>query len=253
LKKLILLLLILLIIISCKQEEIYESISDTQVNVSTSTTTTTVMTSTSLNPIVETKLPWQPPVDTLDLAAKKKCSYYKYNLITEYDEYFRKYSKQYMYLGFDYLYLKAQAVAESNLNPNAISPVGAIGILQVMPGTYKDIVKRNPSIKGSSKEAKWNIAAGVYYMSGLWNSWKPKYSWLDHHSFCTSSYNAGQGNIIKAQSKAKSMNLNTEVWSSIKLSLPSITGHFSKETIDYVDRIQKIRSCLVSDNIKGII
>jgi len=222
-------------------------------NISTSTTTTTVVTSTSLNSVVEAKLPWQPPVDTLDLAAKKKCSYYKYNLITEYDEYFRKYSKQYMYLGFDYLYLKAQAVAESNLNPNAISPVGAIGILQVMPGTYNDIVKRNPSIKGSSKEAKWNIAAGVYYMSSLWNSWKPKYSWLDHHSFCTSSYNAGQGNIIKAQAKAKSMNLNTEVWISIKLSLPSITGHFSKETIGYVDRIQKIRSCLVSDHIKGII
>jgi hypothetical protein len=69
--KLPLIFFLVLILTSCKQEEIYESISEAQVSVSTSTTTTTIRTSVDANPIVEAKLPWQPPVDTLDLAAKK--------------------------------------------------------------------------------------------------------------------------------------------------------------------------------------
>ena len=188
---------------------------------------------------------WAPPEDTLDLAAKQKCKFYKYNNINQYDTYFKKYSKQYLHINFDYLYIKSQAIAESNLNPNALSPVGAQGILQIMPNTYKDIVRKNPEIKGTAREVKWNIQAGVYYMSEIWNKWKKKQTWLDHWNFSTSSYNAGMGNIIKAQKLSKEQNLNTEIWDSIEKTLPSITKHHSNETIGYVHRIILIRSCLI--------
>ena len=48
---------------------------------------------------------------------------------SRYDNYFRKYSKRYFGLGFDWRYFKAQGMAESELNPNAKSYVGARGIM----------------------------------------------------------------------------------------------------------------------------
>lgn len=40
--------------------------------------------------------------------------------------------------GLEWLLLKAQAIAESNLDPKAVSPVGAQGIAQFMPATWQE-------------------------------------------------------------------------------------------------------------------
>ena len=56
-----------------------------------------------------------------------------------YDQTFRKYSKRYFGVGYDWRVFKAQAMAESEMNPDAKSWVGARGLMQLMPSTYKDI------------------------------------------------------------------------------------------------------------------
>jgi len=63
-----------------------------------------------------------------------------------YDEIFRKYSKQYFGVGFDWKVFKAQAMTESNLNPEAKSWVGAKGLMQLMPATYQEIQSKNPEM-----------------------------------------------------------------------------------------------------------
>ena len=75
-----------------------------------------------------------------------------------YDEIFRKYSKQYFGVGFDWKVFKAQAMTESNLNPEAKSWVGAKGVMQLMPATYQEIQSKNPEI-GEISDPRWNIAA----------------------------------------------------------------------------------------------
>src|SRR5262249_2450432 len=63
-------------------------------------------------------------------------------------ELFRTYGSQYQ---FDYLMMAAQGYQESRLNQNAKSAVGAVGIMQLMPGTGKeqkvgDIHKVEPNV-----------------------------------------------------------------------------------------------------------
>ena len=98
----------------------------------------------------------------------------KYNRIKTYDGHFKKYSKRFFGPGFDWRFFKSQAIAESGLKPEARSQAGAVGLMQIMPATYKEILKKKPYIKGSRNHPRWNIAAGIYYDRRLWNMWTAK-------------------------------------------------------------------------------
>jgi membrane-bound lytic murein transglycosylase F len=168
----------------------------------------------------------------------------RYNRVTQYDVYFKKYTRHLFGPGFDWRYFKSQAIAESNLNSGAKSHVGAKGIMQIMPKTFKEIKYKNPSIKGSSLQPKWNIAAGIYYDRAIWKLWKAKRPFTDKLAFMFGAYNAGKGNILKAQRLAKKRGMNPNAWSSIENTLFKITGKHSKETIGYVNKINKVKGIL---------
>ena len=170
--------------------------------------------------------------------------YERYNRVTKYDSYFKKYSKHCFGPGFDWRYFKSQAIAESNLNPDAKSHVGAKGIMQIMPKTFEEIKYKNPSIKGGTLQPKWNIAAGIYYNRAIWKLWKAKRSFTDRLAFMFASYNAGKGNILKTQKIAKNKGMDPNIWSSIEKNLIHVTGKHSKETIGYVDKINKVKGIL---------
>src|SRR5215204_3640114 len=76
--------------------------------------------------------------------------------VDRYDATFRKYSKRYFGVGYDWRIFKAQAMAESEMNPNARSWVGARGLMQLMPSTYKEIQSRSATF-GSIDDPEWNI------------------------------------------------------------------------------------------------
>jgi membrane-bound lytic murein transglycosylase F len=172
------------------------------------------------------------------------CAFDRYKRVVKYDKYFSKYSKRYFGPAFDWHYFKAQAVAESHLDPKAKSPVGAAGIMQIMPRTFKEILSKNPKIRGSRMQPRWNIAAGIYYDRQIWNLWKARRPFRDRLFFMFGSYNAGKGNILKAQKIAETRGLNPNLWSSIEPTLPAVTGKRSRETIGYVKKIDKIKGVL---------
>ena len=117
-------------------------------------------------------------------------AYERYNKVKRYDKYFEKYSKRFFGPVFYLLYFKAQEVAESSLQPDAKSGVGAEGVMQIMPKTFEEIIHKNPTIKGTSRQVKWNIAAGIYYDRSLWKLWKAKRPLIDRIYFMFGSYNA---------------------------------------------------------------
>ena len=134
--------------------------------------------------------------------------------------------------GIDWRWLKAQCYQESRFKPNAISPVGASGVCQFMPSTWQDVpnfIKRGEGVF----DAKTNIEAAAWYNSKLYRFWHTKRSIKERIKLMLASYNAGAGNIAKAQ-KVCDMAVN---YQPIIKCLPKITGHHSKETIHYVKAI----------------
>lgn len=165
----------------------------------------------------------------------------KYKHHEDYDNYFRKYSKRFFGPAFDWHYFKAQAVAESNLIPEAKSWVGAQGIMQIMPRTFEEIRTKNSYVQGAATEPRWNIAAGIWYNKQQFDFWQKGRALDERLKFMYGSYNAGRGNLLKAQREAIDAGLNPRTWASMYHALPLVTGDHSTETLTYVEKIFTIK------------
>lgn len=152
----------------------------------------------------------------------------------KYDPLFRKYTKHYFGPHADWHWFKAQGIAESGLRPNAKSPVGAIGLMQIMPATYKEIRGSNPFL-ADIREPRWNIAAGIYYDRMLYRKWKRKRDIQNQErlSFAFGSYNAGYGSILRAHKKAHKRDGKVKRWDQVEKFAP-------RETQAYVKRIKAL-------------
>ncbi len=146
-----------------------------------------------------------------------------------YDEHFRKYAKRYFGPGHDWRWFKSQAIAESTLNPRARSPAGALGLMQILPSTFGDIRRSNPSIK-SLRDPRWNIAAGIYYDRQLYKRWGERFGQFDDKlDYTFASYNAGFGGMSRAYRKAGNP--------SAPLPWSEVAPHAPAETRSYVAKI----------------
>jgi membrane-bound lytic murein transglycosylase MltF len=118
---------------------------------------------------------------------------------------FKKYAAKYQ---FDPLMLAAQGYQESQLNQEARSPVGAIGLMQVMPATGKELNVGDITIADS------NVHAGTKYMDQL-ISRELAGAHLDEVNrtlFAFAAYNCGPGNMARLRKTAESRGLNPNVW-----------------------------------------
>jgi membrane-bound lytic murein transglycosylase MltF len=168
-----------------------------------------------------------------------------------YDDTFRKYSKRFFGVGFDWQYFKAQGLAESGLDPNARSPVGARGVMQLMPGTYA-MIKSHRKDLGAIEDPEFNIAAGIMHERGLWYRWKDASSQEERLRFMFGSYNAGEGPIIRARRLARSQQMNDSIWKSIEDIAPTVPKWRYRETLPYVRKIEDNHTKLTKAHRKGI-
>jgi len=145
-------------------------------------------------------------------------------------ELFRKYSDKY---NVDYLLMAAQAYQESRLNQNARSPVGAIGIMQIMPET-------GASLKvGDITLLEPNIHAGVKYMRTVRDTYfeNEPMDDLNKALFTFASYNAGPGRVSQLRREAEKRRLNPNVWFGNVEQIAS--ERIGRETVTYVSNIFK--------------
>ncbi len=107
-----------------------------------------------------------------------------------FDEYVEEYSAEYQ---IEENMIYAIIKAESGFCQTAVSPSGAIGLMQVMPETYLSDIRENIGLDGDAEvlfEAKENIQAGTYYYA----KW---YHYFGSSVEALAAYNAGIGNVEK--------------------------------------------------------
>lgn len=154
-----------------------------------------------------------------------------------FDKYFQNAALMFKSRSIEYswLRLKAQGIAESNLEPTAISHCGAIGIMQIMPATGKELGYTEKELLNPEK----NIQAGATYMIKMLKMWELIPCFSERWCFALASYNAGAGNIRSARRKAIINRWESMDWCTVSQQLKELTGKHSKETINYVARIKR--------------
>jgi membrane-bound lytic murein transglycosylase MltF len=153
-------------------------------------------------------------------------------------EIFRKYGSDY---GMDWLLMAAQGYQESRLDQSARSPSGAIGVMQVLPATGRDLKV------GDITRADPNIHAGVKYVRFMIDRYfkDEPMSELDKGLFAFASYNAGPARVRQLRQEAARQGLDPNVWfDNVERVAAEKIG---RETVTYVSNIYKYfvatRSC----------
>jgi membrane-bound lytic murein transglycosylase MltF len=143
---------------------------------------------------------------------------------------FKKYGAQY---NIDYLLMAAQGYQESTLDQDVKSPVGAIGVMQVMPPTGKELNV------GDITEVEANIHAGVKYMRFMMDQYykDDPMDPLNKGLMTFASYNAGPGRIRQLRAETKKRGLDPNVWFGNVERIAS--ERIGRETVTYVSNIYK--------------
>ena len=143
---------------------------------------------------------------------------------------FQKYAAQYH---FDYLLLTAQGYQESRLDQKVKSPVGAIGVMQLMPDTGKAMEV------GDIRQTEANVHAGSKYMAHLIEVYFPDAE-LDEENrtlFAFAAYNAGPSRMAKLRKVAAEQGYDPNKWfNNVERVVAQKVG---QEPVTYVRNIYK--------------
>ena len=143
---------------------------------------------------------------------------------------FQQYGDQYK---IDWLLMTAQGYQESKLDQNVKSRVGAVGVMQLMPATGKelkvgDIHNLNNNINGGVKYVRYLIEK--YYANEPMTE-------LDKVLFAFAAYNAGPSKIQQMRVEAAKRGLDPNIWFDNVERI--VAERIGSETVQYVSNIYK--------------
>jgi membrane-bound lytic murein transglycosylase MltF len=147
-------------------------------------------------------------------------------LITLFNTYGQKYD-------VDYVLMAAQGYQESRLDQSARSHVGAVGVMQVMPATGKDLGV------GDITKVEPNVHAGVKYFRFMMNEFyqNEPMTELNKGLMTLASYNAGPGRIRQLRAETAKRGLDPNVWFGNVERV--VSERIGRETVQYVSNIYK--------------
>lgn len=187
------------------------------------------------------------------LKLKKQIESARYSKsILKYSPVIKKYAKRY---GFDWRLIVAQIMQESRFREQARSPVGARGLMQLMPRTEREI-SRELDFQYILKNPRENIAAGIYHMKKQYSLFAQS-TYTNRIKLSLAAYNCGAGRVFDAGDIARFHRHPSDQWKFVKIYLTMLRnqdwkihlqvwpqgkpkhGYFygSDETITYVDNI----------------
>jgi membrane-bound lytic murein transglycosylase F len=169
--------------------------------------------------------------------------YVYHGKVSQWDEYFKHHSEK---IGWDWRLLASMVYQESHFDHNAVSPRGAVGLMQFMPTTadYFGIALNEMPIR--------QIEAGVGYLKWIEDRLDsfniPK---NEEVKFVLAAYNAGIGHVLDARNLARKYGRNPNIWDDNVEYFISNKAQFAgdpvvkygslkgKETTRYVEEIME--------------
>jgi soluble lytic murein transglycosylase-like protein len=146
--------------------------------------------------------------------------------ISRYDKMVRKYARRYL---FDWRLISAQIYTESRFRRRARSYRGALGLMQIMPGTAQWLEGKakteTPELGGASQmllDPEMNIHLGCYYDAMLFSRIRDAESSHDRRKMMFAAYNAGPGNLSRARRKSNA----AASWEGVERHLPAETRKY---------------------------
>ena len=124
--------------------------------------------------------------------------------ISIYDDLFKKYAKE---IDWDWRIIASLAYTESNFDTTAVSWAGALGLMQLMPGTAR--IMGMP--EGMEQNAEESIKAAVKYIGVMCDDYAeiPK---EERIKFVLAAYNSGEGHVNDARALAEKYGADKNLW-----------------------------------------
>jgi membrane-bound lytic murein transglycosylase F len=123
--------------------------------------------------------------------------------ISPFDDSLRKYARIY---GFDWRLLAAQMHQESRFDPNARSFAGALGLMQVMPRTARELGIQD------LRDPDAGIHAGVRYLAHLRDRFDDEIPAQQRTWLALAAYNVGYGHVRDARGLARERGWDPDRW-----------------------------------------
>jgi len=130
----------------------------------------------------------------------------RHGQISPFDEVVQEVADQY---NFDWKLITAQMYQESRFNPKKKSAAGAMGLLQVMPRTAKEMGLKNPK---QIQDPRVSVELGVKYLAKMFDRLEDVPRLKDRVYFALASYNAGYYHVQDARILARRLKLDPDRW-----------------------------------------
>jgi membrane-bound lytic murein transglycosylase F len=129
---------------------------------------------------------------------------------------------------------------ESDFEPQEVSPVGATGLMQIMPATARSC-RVSPDVL---TRPEVNVRLGCRIFADLRDTFR-KESGDDRLKFALAAYNGGIGYVLNAQALATRNGLNPAYWPAVARMLPETRVYYMgrwrepdyRQITEYVERI----------------
>jgi membrane-bound lytic murein transglycosylase F len=127
--------------------------------------------------------------------------------LSEYDDLLKAAAPR---IGWDWRLLASQTFQESKFDPEARSWAGAMGLLQLMPATAREVDVSD------AYDPEENVAGAVRYLEWLTDQWDEDIPDPDQRlRFILASYNAGAGHVGDARRLAEKNGDDPNVWEDV--------------------------------------